>query len=65
MDPTAEARARQVWHQLGEAIKSLFGFEGDIEGRPLENLLATGDDERIDKFIRHVEALIMDIKATI
>jgi len=48
-----EQKAKQVWVEYGKTICQAFGFKGNIVAQPLLKALQTGDEKRVQNFIKY------------
>lgn len=55
--------ALTVWCNYGRAINTAFDLKGFyIESQPLQNIIATGSQEKIQSFIAYVNEKIEELK---
>lgn len=55
--------ALTVWCNYGKAINTAFNLKGFyIESQPLQNIIATGSQEKIQSFITYVKEKIEELE---
>jgi len=54
--------AQKAWVEYAEAIKGVFGFEGDIIAGPLIHATKSNDKQQITDFIAYVKLQTQNLK---
>jgi len=54
--------ATQVWVEYGKAICGAFGFKGNMLVVPLTKVLQTGNEGKVQRFIKYIRKQTLEIK---